>query len=233
MTDAPKKRRLPFALVFWGSVGLAVIGLFVRLSGPRRTTTDPNAVTAADAGTSGERAEPSEGAAADAGASAAASGAAAGGATAGDPRAPTPGTTSIVGGEAPGAATAEGGAGAPTGPGEAPLPEAPPHGSLPAEVVRDTVREAMPYLRFCFEWQLDRHPELAGRVTMAWTIQPDGTVTDSNVMEDALGDDTVLRCFRGVIGRLEFPPPEGGGTVEVHYPFVLDGAPEARRPEGI
>lgn len=231
MADAPKKRRLPFALVFWGGVGLAVIALFVRLSGPRRTTTDPSAVAAADAGTSGERPGPSEGAGSDAGASAASSGAA-GGATAGDPRTPTPGTTSIVGGEAPGAATAEGGTSAPAVPIEAPVPEA-PHGSLPAEVVRDTVREAMPYLRFCFEWQLDRHPELAGRVTMAWTIQPDGTVTDSNVMEDALGDDTVLRCFRGVIGRLEFPPPEGGGTVEVHYPFVLDGAPEARRPEGI
>jgi hypothetical protein len=36
-----------------------------------------------------------------------------------------------------------------------------------------------------------------------------------------------------VIGRLEFPAPEGGGDVMVRYPFALAGAPEAERPEGI
>ena len=91
----------------------------------------------------------------------------------------------------------------------------------------------MPFLRFCFEWQLDLHPELEGRVTMEWRILPDGTVEDANVAEDALEDETVLRCFRGVIGRLEFPPPDGGGEITVRYPFNMTGAPEARRPEGI
>jgi hypothetical protein len=34
------------------------------------------------------------------------------------------------------------------------------------------------------------------------------------------------------MSHLHFPPPEGG-SVGVHYPFMLDGSPEARRPEGI
>jgi hypothetical protein len=107
-----------------------------------------------------------------------------------------------------------------------------PRGTLPREVIQSTVREAMPFLRFCFEWQLDLHPELGGRVSMEWRIRQDGTVVDANIVEDGLEDETVLRCFRGVIGRLTFPPPEGGEVV-VRYPFVLSNAPEARPPDGI
>lgn len=98
--------------------------------------------------------------------------------------------------------------------------------------IREVVREAMPELRFCFEWQLQQHPELNGHVTMQYVIAADGTVEDASVLEDALHDETVSRCFTHVIGNLRFPPPEGG-SVSVHYPFMLNSAPPARRPEGI
>ncbi len=114
----------------------------------------------------------------------------------------------------------------------APADPAVHHGTLDAMQVRGVVREALPEIRFCFEWQLQAHPDLAGRVTMQFTIQPDGTVANASVLEDALHDDTVTNCFSHVMAHLHFPPPEGG-SVEVHYPFHLDGAPEARRPEGI
>lgn len=147
-----------------------------------------------------------------------------------------PGSVTVVGGSAPStpAATPSSDPSVPTAGGVSPplTPNGPPS-HLPAEVIRDTVREAMPFLRFCFEWQLDLHPELAGRLSMDWRILPDGTVADAAIAEDALHDETVLRCFRGVVGRLRFPPPEGGGEVTVRYPFVLSNAPEAERPEGI
>lgn len=147
------------------------------------------------------------------------------------PTAPTaPSTTAN-----PGASPLPAPAMATAAPAEGVLPAEPPEaplGTLDREVIRDTVREAMPFLRFCFEWQLEQHPELAGHVSMAWRIAEDGTVEEPSVLEDALHDDTVLRCFRGVIGRLTFPAPEGGPVV-VHYPFTLSNAPEARRPEGI
>lgn len=120
-----------------------------------------------------------------------------------------------------------------------PLTVAPPatdvpvhHGTLDAVAVRGVVREALPEIRFCFEWQLNAHPDLAGRVTMQFTIQEDGSVTEASVLEDELNDETVTRCFTHVMANLRFPPPEGG-SVEVHYPFSLTGAPEAREPEGI
>jgi hypothetical protein len=155
--------------------------------------------------------------------------------TGGDVRPTVPGSVTVVGGAAPAVGGGEASAPPPELEGglRPPLTPRGPPGRLSSEAVRDTVREAMPFLRFCFEWQLDRHPELAGRVSMDWRILPDGTVADAGIAEDALHDETVLRCFRGVIGRLQFPPPEGGGEVTVRYPFVLSGAPDAERPEGI
>lgn len=148
-----------------------------------------------------------------------------------------PGSVTVVGGAVPGAPLGPASSGASDEGSEsgvrAPLSPRGPPGRLPAEVVRETVREAMPFLRFCFEWQLDLHPELSGRVSMDWRILPDGSVADADIAEDALHDETVLRCFRGVVGRLRFPPPEGGGEVTVRYPFVLSSAPEPERPEGI
>lgn len=105
-------------------------------------------------------------------------------------------------------------------------------GTLDAVAIRGVIRDALPEIRFCFEWQLNAHPDLAGRVTMDFTIQPDGTVTNAGVLEDALHDDVVTRCFTHVMSNLRFPPPEGG-PVAVHYPFALANSPEARRPEGI
>ena len=108
----------------------------------------------------------------------------------------------------------------------------PPAGRLDATSIRSTIREQMGQFRFCFEWQLHRHPELAGRVTMRFVIGPDGTVTEATIADDALGDPTVLRCFQGIVGRMRFPAPEEGGNVTVNYPFVLSGSPEVERPPG-
>lgn len=102
-------------------------------------------------------------------------------------------------------------------------------GRLGAESIRDEVREHRDELGFCFAWQLHQNPELGGRITMEFEIGPEGQVTEARVADDQLGDETVLRCFVGVTRRMEFPPPEGGGTVTVRYPFILrpDGDPDA------
>lgn len=147
------------------------------------------------------------------------------------PRSPTPpGTPS-----GPGAPTASGSTTEPTGaPAPPPAPgDEPPRGSLPPEAIRSVVRDALPELRFCFEWQLSLHPELGGRLVMELTIDEDGVVSSAHVAEDLLADETVSRCFSHVIGQLRFPRPDPPGEVLVRYPFVLSGAPAAREPEGI
>lgn len=108
----------------------------------------------------------------------------------------------------------------------------PTTGTLSPGAIRDVVRENAAFFRFCFEWELNRHPELAGRLTMAFVIAEDGSVREARVLEDGLENETVTRCFEGVTSRMSFPPPEDG-EVTVHYPFILDGAPPPERPAGI
>jgi len=109
--------------------------------------------------------------------------------------------------------------------GGAPLPAAGDGGAAPgrlnASSIRNVVREHRDEIGFCFAWQLHYHPELEGSVTMEFVIGPDGSVTDARVAEDALGDETVLRCFVGVTRRMQFTPPENGEEVTVRYPFHL------------
>lgn len=94
-------------------------------------------------------------------------------------------------------------------------------GVLNASAIQDVVREHRDELGFCFAWQLHSNPDLEGRITMEFEIGADGQVTEARVADDALGDETVLRCFVNVTRRMEFPAPEGGGTVTVRYPFQL------------
>jgi len=105
-------------------------------------------------------------------------------------------------------------------------------GSLSPGAIRDVVGENLAFFRFCFEWELNRHPNLAGRLTMSFVIAEDGTVREATVLEDGLASETVTRCFEGVTSRMTFPRPEDG-EVTVHYPFVLSSAPPAERPAGI
>ena len=107
-----------------------------------------------------------------------------------------------------------------------------PRGRLDAQAIRDVVRSQRDQLGFCFAWQLHSHPELRGRLIMEFVIGPDGTVTRAEVADDALGDETVSRCFANVTRRMRFPPPEGG-EVTVRYPFELspdDEEEDADRP---
>lgn len=149
------------------------------------------------------------------------------GARAGDDApAPRPGDVAVIGGDPRGAPVARGGSeAAGGGSAEPPLLDggARPTGRLDASAIRDVVRSHRDQLGFCFAWQLHLHPELRGRITMDFTIGEDGSVTRAEVVDDQLGDETVLTCFRGVTRRMQFPAPEGG-EVRVRYPFIL--APE-------
>jgi len=143
------------------------------------------------------------------------------------------GDVAVVGGAATGSASGGGAGGGAEGGGDGERVAASLDGGAPARLdadsIRDVVREHRDELGFCFAWQLHSRPELGGRLTMEFVIGPDGQVTESRVIEDELGDEVVQRCFVGVTRRMEFPPPDGGGEVTVHYPFTLRPDDEATR----
>ncbi len=95
-------------------------------------------------------------------------------------------------------------------------------GALPPEVIQRIVRQQFGRFRLCYENALRIDPELAGTVTIRFSILSDGSVggvTPSGSMPAALQG-----CVAAGFRNIAFPQPEGG-IVTVSYPlrFSPDG----------
>jgi TonB family protein len=77
--------------------------------------------------------------------------------------------------------------------------------------------------RFCYERELQRNPNLAGKVTTRFVIDGAGRVTDAQVVESSLGvgSTQVEACLVNVLRRQPFPKCDGGGVAEVTYPWIF------------
>ncbi len=94
-------------------------------------------------------------------------------------------------------------------------------GSLSKDVIRRVVRRHLNEVKFCYEKQLSKRPDLTGRVTVRFIISGNGAVQGAAVDETSLGDPIVEQCIAQAVRRWSFPSPEDGGIVIVRYPFLL------------
>ncbi len=96
-------------------------------------------------------------------------------------------------------------------------------GRLPPEVIQRIVRQNFGRIRKCYEDGLRTSSTMAGRVTVRFVIEPDGSVVDSAGTTDGTLTPVVGRCVANAMKLLSFPPPEGG-KVTITYPFQLSPA---------
>lgn len=92
------------------------------------------------------------------------------------------------------------------------------------DLVAKVVRRHQSEIRFCYESELSKSPELAGKVTMRWVIAPDGAVAAAEVSESTLGSAAVERCMADRIRRWQFPVPENAGETIVNFPWIFSVA---------
>jgi hypothetical protein len=92
-------------------------------------------------------------------------------------------------------------------------------GSLDKEIVRRIIRSHMNEVKFCYEQQLTKHADLAGRISVQFSISPMGQVLTSVMQSTTMGNVQVESCVVNAVKRWSFPKPEGGGLVMVMYPF--------------
>ncbi len=92
-------------------------------------------------------------------------------------------------------------------------------GSLDKEIIRRVVRLHRNEIRYCYEKQLQKDPELAGSITVKFVIARTGAVTSAVVSSSDLKNSAVEQCLTRKIRRWSFPEPKGGGVVIVNYPF--------------
>lgn len=94
-------------------------------------------------------------------------------------------------------------------------------GSLPKEVIKKVIDQNRNQIRFCYEKELQRDQDLAGKVQMKWVISATGSVARAQVTTNSMQTPAVGACLRQKIMSWKFPAPAGGGIVEVNYPFVF------------
>ncbi|MFK7987683.1 MAG: TonB family protein [Sandaracinaceae bacterium] len=113
----------------------------------------------------------------------------------------------------------------PTPPPVAPRPPPrprPPARGLTQQQVSQVVNARMQHLNErCYQRRVRRVPNLAGVVTVAWTVAANGRVENAQVVHNGTHDDWLGRCTRQVIDRLRFPASSNGASTPVRYPFTF------------
>lgn len=97
-------------------------------------------------------------------------------------------------------------------------------GGLDKDVIAKVIRRHQGEIKYCYESELNKDPSLAGKVAVAFTIDPTGAVSDANVSESTLNSSKAEQCMISRIRRWKFPEPKGGGVVSVTYPWLFSPA---------
>jgi TonB family protein len=94
-------------------------------------------------------------------------------------------------------------------------------GGLSRDVIDRIIRRHYNEVKYCYEKELTKDRGLYGKVTVVFIIDGAGKVSDALVQQSTMGSEAVEGCIVSHVRRWAFPAPEGGGTVQVTYPYVF------------
>ena len=97
-------------------------------------------------------------------------------------------------------------------------------GSLSREEIERVIKRHQNEILFCYETELNKTPDLYGKVSVNFTIDGSGAVADASAAQDTMNNNNVEQCMLTRIRRWRFPEPKGGGVVVVTYPWVFHSA---------
>ncbi len=98
-------------------------------------------------------------------------------------------------------------------------------GALDKSLIDDVIRSNLNQFRYCYQRELNDHPELSGKIVVKFVIAKDGSVASAAIKSSTMNDAEVEGCITGRFMRLQFPEPKGGGIVIVSYPFLFRPEP--------
>lgn len=76
-------------------------------------------------------------------------------------------------------------------------------------------------IKSCYERELRRNQNLAGRITLRFTIGTSGRITAISVTQNTTRDRAIETCIIGKVRNWKFERPSGG-AVTFTYPFILE-----------
>ena len=110
----------------------------------------------------------------------------------------------------------------PSSPSPSRLP--PVGGELDPNMVARVIRSRLGEVKGCYERALAGQPDLAGRVTLHFTINLAGQVENASVESSTIDSQPVEVCILGAAKQWPFSKPIGG-PVDVSFPFVFRSNP--------
>jgi len=93
-------------------------------------------------------------------------------------------------------------------------------GQRSAESLRNVILNTMGRFEYVYTKYLKRNPDLRGKIVIEITIDADGLVTDSHIVESTINDPDFERDVVNIVRRWRFEPIDKG-TVTVQYPLLF------------
>lgn len=93
-------------------------------------------------------------------------------------------------------------------------------GGLTKEQINRVVRAHQSAVKYCYEKELQRSPQLAGKIEIFWIIRTDGTVERAKVASSTVGNAGVEGCIVRQVQNWVFPKSDGR-TIVQSYPFLF------------
>jgi TonB family protein len=94
-------------------------------------------------------------------------------------------------------------------------------GGLSRDVINRVIQKHYNEIKYCYEKELTKDPSLYGKVAVLFLIDGTGTVGDALIQQSTMSSEPVEGCILNRVRRWVFPAPQGGGTVQVTYPYVF------------
>jgi outer membrane biosynthesis protein TonB len=94
-------------------------------------------------------------------------------------------------------------------------------GTIDREAIRRVIQANLRVIRTCYERELNRNPNLLGKIVISWEIGPEGRVLSASTKSNELGNDAVAQCVIDRLKTWRFPEPPAGQVVDVAYPFFF------------
>ena len=90
----------------------------------------------------------------------------------------------------------------------------------PKEFVDEVVKRNMARIRYCYQRELTKDPNLGGKLVVKFVIAKDGSVSSASTKSSSLGNSSVDQCVNTRFQQMTFPAPPNG-IVVVSYPFLF------------
>lgn len=89
------------------------------------------------------------------------------------------------------------------------------------QVIASVVAQNRQKVRACYEAERAKNPALAGTLTLHFILDPQGNVTQANVVPErtTLKQPSLHQCVLDALRTISFPPSSRGFESQVNYPF--------------